>query len=262
MVELLEGPGPRVGHRRARALQRAQQLARRVGIEVGRAKAARISASRRSSTAGRCAGRRPGAEQVGQQPLVHVGPPRQAGRSSRRPRARRTTRRRAAGRAGPRSADARDGRLLALVLGDRIQPVGRIVEREQRVLGDRDGLQRVPAGRVPADEERLVDERRPPQDGVASRRSVHRSTRTPASSSAGYHRVVSSHTQRTGVASRSRTKPAAPRRPPGSPRPGPAVVVVLPGLHVRAAAHEEDAVHRTPVSPTGPTGLAPCRGSP
>ncbi|WP_324277910.1 hypothetical protein [Blastococcus brunescens] len=39
----------------------------------------------------------------------------------------------------------------------------------------------------------------------ASRRSQQRSTRTPAASSAGYHRVVSSHTQRTGSRSRSRT---------------------------------------------------------
>ena len=36
---------------------------------------------------------------------------------------------------------------------------------------------------------------------------MQRSTRTPASRSAGYQRVVSSHTQRTGAGSRSRTKP-------------------------------------------------------
>src|SRR3712207_2334780 len=54
-----------------------------------------------------------------------------------------------------------------------------------------------------------------------SRRSVQRSIRTPASSSAGYQRVVSSHTQRTGTRSRSRTNAASP---PASSRVSPTVV--------------------------------------
>ena len=136
VVELLERPGARVAHRQARALQRAQQVARRIGIE-GRGVEGRADLGQQPFEDRRpAAGHRPGAEQLGQQPLVHVGPPRQPGGGHL------GGHQRAGGLGREQQAEAtplgrrRDGRLLTFVLGDRIQPVGRIVEREERVLGE------------------------------------------------------------------------------------------------------------------------------
>ena len=72
---------------------------------------------------------------------------------------------RAGGLGGEQQAEAAplrrrgEGRLLTLVLGDRIEPVGRVVEREEGGVGGRDRLERVPARRVVVGEEGLVDER-------------------------------------------------------------------------------------------------------
>ena len=83
-----------------------------------------------------------------------------------------------------------------------------------------------------------------------SRRSVQRSTRTPASSSAGYQRVVSSQTQRTGDAvSRSRTWSASPSGGSGGDLGRRSVVVEFAGLdRAVATAQQEDAVHACSVA--------------
>ena len=137
-----------------------------------------------------------------------MGSPR--GSSRRRP-GRRTTRPRAAGRAGPPPrrtrgppADARPRRPGRAGRPD--PPAGRGRHRSS-VMG---WSRSQPGASSPVSSAWSTngDLRR---IACASRRSVQRSTRTPASSSAGYHRVVSSQTQRTGDAvSLSRTWSASP----------------------------------------------------
>ncbi|MGY2074473.1 hypothetical protein [Blastococcus sp. SYSU DS0828] len=79
VLELLEGPRAGVGHREAGLLECPQQLGRRIGVE-------RRGPQRRADLAqqplehrGAPTGSRARAEQVGEQALVHVRPPRQAG---------------------------------------------------------------------------------------------------------------------------------------------------------------------------------------
>ena len=108
-------------------------------------------------------------------------------------------------------------RQLPGVLGGGVEPVGRVLEREERRVGRRHRLQRVPARRLVAGQQRpgrRTGDRR--STAWLSRRSVQRSTRTPAASSAGYHRVVSSHTQRTGPAAPARRTNAGELRRRGS----------------------------------------------
>ena len=137
VLELLERPGAGVAHRQPRGLQRAQQPAGRVGVQArGRRRppGSRPAVARAPPAAARPPAADPAARSAG----ARARPPATAARrgSSRRRPARRRTRPRAADRGAPLRRGGQR-RLLALVLGDRVEPVGGVVEREERGVGGR-----------------------------------------------------------------------------------------------------------------------------
>ena len=204
VLDPVEGRATGVGHLDARAPQRRQQVRARVGVEVRGAEdpahlGRQLLQQPRPGTA-----RRPRPEQVGEQPVVDVDPPRHAGVGHLR------GDERARGLGGEQEPEAyglgrgRDRGDLAGVLEVGTQVLGRVVGAEERGVGRLGRSQPVPQVRLLAVEQ--AGRRRPGRAAAArwhSRRSWQRSTRTPAASSGGYQRAVSSQTQR-GASSASR----------------------------------------------------------
>ena len=145
------------------------------------------------------AARRPGPEQVGEQPLVHVDAPRHPGvrHLGRHERARRLGREQQPepGRLGRR----RDRGQLSGVLEVGAQVLGGVVDGEQRRVRRRARPEPVPVLRLlPVSSRRSTAGARRSR-WWPSRRSWQRATRTPAASSGGYQRAVSSQTHRGRV---------------------------------------------------------------
>ena len=182
----------------------ASSSGRESGLRPGAAKASRTSADQRLEQPRPGAARRPRPEQVGEQALVDVDAPRHARRASSRPRrGRPTTRPRAAARAGrPRARPPRRpaaGRPRGRRAGAR--PCRRPRTAPGRTARSARAGPSAPTARPSSSRASTAGARR--SRWWPSRRSWQRSTRTPAASSGGYHRAVSSHTQRGASASRA-----------------------------------------------------------
>jgi hypothetical protein len=265
VVELLEGPGAGVGHRQPRRLQGAQQAGRRVRVQLGSAEGRPDPQQQPVQRHRAPAGRRPRAEQLAQQPVVDVGAPRQPGVGH------------LGGHQGtgglgrqqqPEAPPLRcrgDRRLLARQLRDRIEPVGRVVEGEEPRVRRGDRLQRPPRVGVRPAEHRLVDERGPPEDGMAQPQVGAALDPQPGVQEARVPPggVVPDPADGGGVA-RADVAGELVGRQPGHLGGG-AVVGELVRLDLTlAAAHEDDTVHRRSLADgsDGPDGVSPAGRSP
>ena len=206
VLERAQGGRPGVGDVQPGPAQRRQQLGPRVGVEARRVERVAHLGDQRLQPLRPGTARRPRPEQVGEQPLVDVDPPRHAGvRHLGRDEGTRRLRREQQPEPGGLGR-RRHGRQLPGVLEVGAQVLGRVVDREQRRVGRHARPEPVPVLRLlprPAAAASTAGARR--SRWWPSRRSWQRSTRTPAASSGGYHRAVSSHTQRGASTSRART---------------------------------------------------------
>ncbi|CAB4912130.1 unannotated protein [freshwater metagenome] len=242
VLELGQRPLPGVGHRQPRGLQRGQQPGG--GVRVHRRLAERRPDLRQQPLQLRrpLPGHRPGAEQVAEQPVVHVGPPRHPGVLQLR------GDQRAGGLRGqqqpqPAPLGARgQRRLLTGQLGQRVEPVGRVVEGEQRRLVGRRRGQGVPALGVRTDQQVLVDVRRPAQHRVAQPQvgaALHphpggQQARVPAGG------VVPHPPGPVGLAGGDEARQVLPRQP------GDGAAVPVVGLDDVAPAQEDDGPQHPP----------------
>ena len=147
--------------------QRRQQLGPRVGVEARRAERVAHLGDQRLEPLRPGAARRPRPEQVGEQPLVDVDPPRHAGvrHLGRDERTRRLRREQQPEPDG--LGRCRHGSQLPSVLEVGAQVLGRVVDREQRRIGRRARPEPVPVLRLLPLQQPHVHRGRPPQQVVA-----------------------------------------------------------------------------------------------
>ena len=237
----------------------ASSSGRESGLRPGASNASRTSADQRLEPLRPGAARRPRPEQVGEQALVDVDPPRHAGvRHLGRDEGTRRLRREQQPEPGGLGR-CRHGGQLPGVLEVGAQVLGRVVDGEQ---GGSDGVlgpSRSQCSDCSPSSSCTSTAGARRSRWWPSRRSWQRSTRTPAASSGGYHRAVSSHTQRGESTSRSSRTPAG-RPPPPHARASPSTTSTRsPGRRERDPGHEDTLTPRGDTETRTPRRSTPGR---